>query len=448
MMEEGFAITSKERIRKNFGFIQMSYSVFLVVLTLLVFFSIALLKSKTIVEFSKGHLFFLYTIFVTTFAFSRIMSAVLYKYSYLKFINEEEKDLNEKPYEPKITFIVPCKNEEKVIASTVEKCFEVKYPKRKVEVIVINDGSTDNTLGILKGIKRKYRRLKLIGWQVNQGKRIAMTAGIRRAKGEIIVQLDSDSFIDADSFRNLILPFKNAEIGAVCAHAEPANAKQNLLTRMQAAYYFISFRILKAAESTFGTVFCCSGCSSAYRKSVILPALDNWINETFLGKRATWGDDRALTSYVLKSGYKAIYTDRVQAYTYVPTTLKHLLKQQIRWKKSWVVNSFFTGRFIYKKQPFVAFFYFFPLVILSMITPIISFRAIIYDPIVRGIIPIYYVSGVLLLTCLILICCRIVDNRNRYWPYFFLWAAFNMVLLAYLMFYSILTLQNRKWGTR
>jgi hyaluronan synthase len=98
-----------------------------------------------------------------------------------------------------------------------------------------------------------------------------MAAGFEASHSEIIIQLDSDSYIEPKTFRDLIAPFQNRRVGAVCAVGEPKNADKNIITRMQAAYYFMSFRILKAAESTYDTVFCCSGCCSAYRKSAVMP---------------------------------------------------------------------------------------------------------------------------------------------------------------------------------
>src|SRR5581483_1409835 len=242
-----------------------------------------------------------------------------------------------------------------------------------------------------------------------------------RATGEIIIQLDSDSYIEPSTFRNLIKPFRNPNIGAVCAHSDPENADANVLTKMQAAYYFVSFRILKAAESTFLNVFCCSGCSSAYRKDVVLPIMDEWLNETFLGLPITWGDDRALTNWVLKRGYDTIYTDEVQAYTICPETFRKFLKQQVRWKKGWFVNSLFASKFILKRDPFVALTYFFPLIFVTLATPFVATMALIYNPIFHRTNPIFYVLGAFLVALIITIYYRFVDRENKYWPYVFLW---------------------------
>jgi hyaluronan synthase len=245
-----------------------------------------------------------------------------------------------------------------------------------------------------------------------------------------------------------VAPFVNPEIGAVCAHADPMNADKNFLTRMQAAYYFVSFRILKAAESSFLVVFCCSGCSSAYRRDIVVPQLDDWLNEKFLGLPVTWGDDRGLTNRVLADGYRTLYTDRAQAYTICPDNMRQLLKQQVRWKKGWLVNSIFASRFIARRHPFVAFTYFFPLILLTLLTPLVAARALVYEPLVNGTVPLYYVAGVFAVAALVTIFYRHVQRGNRYWPYVFAWSALNLVLLSFVMPYAIATIQNRKWGTR
>jgi hyaluronan synthase len=352
-------------------------------------------------------------------------------------------------YEPTVTFVIPCKDEEKAIRKTVSKCFEVDYPRKKVEVIVINDGSVDNTIGMLREMEKEFPTLIVVDWKVNRGKRHGMAEGFKRAKGEIIVQLDSDSYIVPETFRELIKPFQNPEIGAVCAHADPENADQNIMTRMQSAYYFMSFRILKAAESTYGVVFCCSGCSSAYRKDVVLPIMDIWLEEKFLGLPVTWGDDRGLTNWVIKKGFKTIYTDEARATTIVPTNLKQFIKQQIRWKKGWFVNSTFLSRFIFQKEPFVAMVYFFPLTVLTILTPFMAARALFYTPLYHGPLTItYYLLGIFLITALLAVYYRIVARDNKYWPYLFIWSGLNTLILSFLLFYALATIQNRKWGTR
>lgn len=407
---------------------------------------ILIIKSKTTVNLIEDPIIVIYTLFVTTFQLSRVAGAVMYDRS--KRIIKETSLPEVVPYEPIVSYVIPCKNEENAIGRTVRKCFESDYPKEKLEVIIINDGSTDGTGRVLTEMQAEYPNLVVVNWEKNRGKRHGMYEGFRLAKGEIVVQLDSDSYLDPTTFRKLIEPFRNPAVGAVCAHADPENADKNFLTRMQAAYYFMSFRILKAAESTFFSVFCCSGCSSAYRKSVVEPIMDEWVNEEFLGLPITWGDDRALTNRVLERGFLTIYTDDVQAYTICPTDLKTLFKQQVRWKKGWFVNSLRASRFIVKREPFVAFTYFFPLIAVTLLAPFMATRALVYNPIVHQTWPIYYCVGMLLVAFVITVYYRYVSRENKYWPYLFIWGLFNMTILSFILFYALATIQNRKWGTR
>lgn len=414
-----------------------------------VLFLLLLVKAKTVTEIIVDPYFFVYTIFVTTFALSRLISAMLYEKSFATLTAETKLNYgDEERYEPTVAFIIPCKNEEHDIANTIVKCLQVDYPQENVEVIVVNDGSTDGTLNVLKSLKKTYPNLRVFDWPENQGKRWAMAVGFQVSRSEIIIQLDSDSYVDAKTFRRLIEPFQNTEVAAVCANGVPQNADQNIITRMQTAYYFMSFQILKAAESTFDTVFCCSGCCSAYRKSSVMPVLFPWLKEKFLGKPVTWGDDRALTSWLLKRGEKTVYTRRAQAYTIVPSTWRQLFKQQLRWKKSWIINAFFTSRFIWKKRPFMAFFYYFPLILISLLTPIMAFRALIYTPVSRGMLPLFYIAGICLVTGLIAIYCRFIDQKNKYWPYLFLWSFLNLFVLSFMLIWAAIRIQDRGWGTR
>lgn len=428
---------------------RLSYTTFRAILIgigIVILFAIALVKSEAWAHFWVSPVILVYTILVTTFELSRVVGAMIYTSIAARAVASTATA--REPYEPTVSFVIPCKNEGEAIAKTIHKCYEADYPKHLLEVIVINDGSTDNTREVLYSLRPTYPDLIIIDWEVNRGKRHGMAAGFKHAKGEIIVQLDSDSYIEPTTFREIIEPFRDPTIGAVCAHADPENADQNFLTKMQAAYYFLSFRILKAAESAFFTVFCCSGCSSAYRKSVVLPIMDTWLEERFLGLPVTWGDDRALTNWVLKLGYRTIYTDKARAFTICPDNFPQLFKQQARWKKGWFVNSIFASKFIWKKQPFVAFTYFFPLILITLVTPFMAIKAMVYQPIVHGSLPLFYIAGVFLVAAVITLYYRYVARENKYWPYVFAWSAMNMVVLSFVLFYAMATIQNRKWGTR
>lgn len=425
-------------------------NIFLTILLLISLATIIWIKTRNIGNFTGDYVLIGYTVFITLFQLFRLTSALFYRSSLSQIKSEVPTIYQHVKYEPKVTFVIPCMNEEYAIRNTISKCFDADYPEDKLEVIVINDGSTDKTGEILQELKRdSFPNLKIINFEKNRGKRQAMYEGFRMATGEIIIQLDSDSYILPNTFREIVEPFKNSTVGAVCAHADPDNAEDTWISKMQAAYYFMAFRILKAAESTFGMVFCCSGCSSAFRRDAVMSSLDTWVNESFMGQKVTWGDDRALTSYVLKEGYKTIYTDEARAVTIVPTTFRQLIKQQIRWKKSWIINALFTGKFIWKVDPFVAFAYYYPLILISLLTPIMAFRAVFYTPFFVNPMSLgFYLFGGLVITSILVIFCKFVSHEFKHWPYLFLWSIFTIFILSFLLFYSMATIQNRSWGTR
>src|SRR5262249_39676635 len=160
--------------------------------------------------------------------------------------------------------------------------------------------------------------------------------------------------------------------GAICGHADVLNVRATWLTKMQAVRYFVAFRVVKAAESIFGTVTCCSGCFSAYRREAILPHLDWWEHQRFLGLPATFGDDRSLTNCVLRH-WRVKYQSRAVSHTLVPPGLRQFLNQQLRWKRSWTRESLIVARFIWRKHPIAAVFTYIGM-ILPLIAPVIALR--------------------------------------------------------------------------
>jgi len=412
------------------------------------FIVIYLIIAFKVFTFSGFGLLYFYTIFITTFMLSRIVGSLLYK-PYKNKLNDEQKMKLRRGYEPTLSIVIPCKNESAIIYHTMKSCLETNYPKNKIEIIAINDGSTDNTLDEMLRLKRDYfdRNIKIINFKKNKGKRRAMYIGFIKAKGDIIIQVDSDSYPSKNAFKKIVLPFIDPRVGATVGHTDPSNKDKNLITKVQTAYYFMSFRALKATESIFDMVFCCSGCFSAYRREYVLPVLDIWLNEKFMGKEIIFGDDRALTNWVIRKGYKTIYVADAIAYTAVPEKLKHFLKQQVRWKKGWFINSIRIAPEIIKKDKFVAFTYFIPLIILTLLTPFIAFKALIINPLFLGISPLFYILGIMLVSFLCYAHYNIY-SKEKYGRYMIIWSILNMTIFSYILIYALYDLRNMSWGTR
>ena len=341
--------------------------------------------------------------------------------------------------------IIPVHNELYCIAHTVKKAMELKTDEYLSQVIVVDDGSTDGTRERLKALEAEYpERLTVIYFDENKGKRAAMRAALSRAEGSIIIQMDSDSYIES-GIDELLGYFDDKSVGAVCAHTEPTETN-TILQKIQNAYYHVSFRLTKAAESVTNTVLCCSGCCSAYRKSALVDIIDEWNEDSFLGKKVSWGDDRALTNYVLKQGFKTLYSEKTIAKTVVPNSWKQFFKQQLRWKKGWMVNSFLIAKFMLLKKPIIFFTYFLPLFIITVTAPYFIWKVVVWNSL-HGHSPMVYIAGILGMAVLSVIFLWQKSDKEGL-TYIFLWSFLNIVLSSILVPLAVLTLRDRKWGTR
>ena len=179
-----------------------------------------------------------------------------------------------------------------------------------------------------------------------------------------------------------------------------------------------------------------------------MPLIDEFANEKFLGTNVSFGDDRSLTNLILKQGKKTIYASNVQAYTIVPETLRQLIKQQLRWKKSWFINTSKAGRYVWKLDPFMAATYFYPLALITIVTPFMAIYGLLYYPLAHLHLPVWFLGGTLLVTCLFMIMSALLSRDNRHWYYLVLWSLLNTFVLSMMLPYALLTIRNNKWGTR
>ncbi len=376
-----------------------------------------------------------YSIAIAGFIFSRFVLSLFYK-------APEDMGIS-----PTVSIIITAFNEEDAIYKTVECCYAAYYHDHLFEVIVVDDGSTDNTVKEIKRAQKRWPGLVLDAFEHNKGKREGMASGARLAKGEILVFVDSDSFLKRDGIRKIVQGFADPKVAAVAGHTEVANVDVNGLTRMQQARYFVAFRIIKAAESVFGTVTCCPGCFSAYRRSSMLEVLDDWLNQHFLGVQATFGDDRSLTNYLLRK-YKVIYSSEAIATTIVPENQKQFLKQQLRWKKSWFRETLIAATFMWKKPP-LASIAFYAQLLFPIIAPILILRICLWLPAMDGdfISPAIYLIGTVMIG-LMFSAYYLFWKSDRYWIYGLYFTLYYLMFLVWQMPYAIATQRDNRWGTR
>ncbi len=237
-------------------------------------------------------------------------------------------------------------------------------------------------------------------------------------------------------------------MGAIAGHAEVQNSRESWIARMQAVRYFVAFRVCKAAESIFGAVTCCSGCFSAYRREAIAPVLERWEHQRFLGRPATYGDDRSLTNFVLRT-WDVRYDELARSRTIVPTTFHVFLRQQLRWKRSWTRESLIVGRFIWRRSPLASVWAYLG-IILPLVAPLVAVRAIAWQPLVAGAgAPFVYLIGIYAMALVYGLYYGLRHGRyDTLWVFGVLFVFFYLAFLLWQTWYAILTSRNSSWGTR
>jgi len=345
-----------------------------------------------------------------------------------------------------VAVVIPAYNEGISVRKTIDACFGQGYPDDMFQVICIDDGSTDDTwLHMLEARSHYGDRLRCVSLVQNQGKRAAMAHGVRSTQSEIIVFVDSDSEPLPGGIQNIVRNFARPKVGAVTGHTLARNADQNALTKMQASRYFLSFQLLKAAESVVGAVTCCSGSFSAYRREAVAPLLDTWEHQRFLGTECTYGDDRALTNMVIKAGWRSIYDAASVAKTDVPTEYGPFFRQQLRWKKSWLRESPLLLAHLWRSRP-VAFPFMLIATAVGLLSPIVLASSLVIAPVMTGMLPITYVAGVVLVAVAYGFFHRTLSDDRRW-----IWAIFGTVFyLAFSaqIFWALAKVRDGKWGTR
>lgn len=350
--------------------------------------------------------------------------------------------------EHRVAIIMPGFNEEAAIATSLRSLLQLNYPTDKLEIVAVNDGSTDDTLAEMQKVAATANgRVRVINFARNRGKRAAMAAGIRATEADIVAFVDSDSVLDPDAMKIIVQGFHDRKVGAICGHADVLNVRENWITKMQAVRYFVAFSVVKAAESLFNCVTCCSGCFSVYRREAIMPHLDWWEHQKFLGRESTFGDDRSLTNCVLR-GWKVRYEARAVSHTIVPNNFRQFMRQQLRWKRSWTRESLIVARFIWKKNPIAALCAYVGIV-LPVIAPVVAVRAVIMMPVAGGGAPVLYLAGVYAMS----LCYGLyyAARRPRYdhlWVYGIAFCFFYLAFLLWQTYFAIATTRSASWGTR
>lgn len=253
---------------------------------------------------------------------------------------------------PTVTVIVPAYNEGAQILAAIRSIMAGDYPRTKLQVIAIDDGSVDDTWAWIQRASAEFpEHVVALRCAVNRGKREALYEGFGRATGDVIVTVDSDSEVFPDALRNLVSPLvRDPRVGAVSGNVRVLNRNGGALPAMIEVLFACSFEFIRVTQSQVGVVMCCPGALSAYRRDLVLAFKDEWVAQTFLGSPSHIGEDRAMTNLVVRMGYDIRFQANAIVLTTVPERTSQLARMFLRWARSDVRETALLARQLWTRR--------------------------------------------------------------------------------------------------
>ncbi len=302
---------------------------------------------------------------------------------YIKYKNKIFESPKQTSWKPFVSVIIPAYNEQENIEKCVRAVLECDYPKDKLEIIVVDDGSKDNTLEIVKSIK--YPKL-IVLTKPNSGKAASINFGIKYAKGEIIATMDADSFIQKDVIDKMLPLFDSEDVAAITAAVlvRPSNKWLQELQRIEYLSMIFTRRLLSFVDAVPVT----PGPFSMFRA---------WVFERLGGfDEQNIVEDHEMAFRIQSSNYKIKSSIDAVVYTETPDTVSALLKQRVRWYRGGLHNTFNYRHLMSPKYGDFGIMVV-PLILLSLLSFFLVFT-LIYDSVLNPPIYAYHlgVSGLFL----------------------------------------------------
>lgn len=225
---------------------------------------------------------------------------------------------------PFVSIIVPGKNEGAHIYNLAKSLKEQTY--KNYEIIVVNDGSDDNTKMICESLQKNGFIDKFYSVEERGGKASAANFALYNDKSEVVVHLDADSSLDRDALEQILIPFYyHQNVGAVGGCVKVRNSGDNFCTILQSIEYLESIQLGRTVTSELGLYRTISGAFGAFRSNVL-----RQVGKWDIGP----GLDGDITQKIRKSGYKVVFNPKSICLTNVPSSWNKLYKQRLRWSKS------------------------------------------------------------------------------------------------------------------
>ncbi|HEY0221101.1 MAG TPA: glycosyltransferase family 2 protein [Candidatus Paceibacterota bacterium] len=239
---------------------------------------------------------------------------------------------------PTVTIIVPCWNEQNTVSKTIHSILNLDYPKDKLKIMVIDDGSTDNTWQVVQ--KFNTNPQVELHSKENGGKYTALNYALERTDSDLVGCLDADSYVHKDSLRKIVTYFENKEIMAVAPSIklwQPKNFLQ-LLQKVEYGFGIFTRKMFHYMKAIYIT----PGPFSIFRREVFLK----------LGpyKHAHQCEDIEIALRMQKNNYKIAHAHHAFVYTVPPNTMRKLIKQRVRWSHGFIKNAVDYRDMFFKKK--------------------------------------------------------------------------------------------------
>ena len=343
--------------------------------------------------------------------------------------------------------MVPVYNEEEqYLDETIKSMVEADGTK---QIVIADDGSSPKYKKIINRVFDRYITkgdIVICTLPENRGKKFAQIYALEKVvKYDYIVTCDSDTVFEKDALLKLVTPLKDPRIGITNVNIDIANAKTNLMTKMQQLQNYGAFMIGRKSLGGFGVMNCASGIGIGIRKNVWKMIADEYLGDRPFGFNCKFGEDRFMTNILLKKDYKVVMVEDAYAKTYVPETVGHFLKQQLRWRISGIIEGIHVILFSWKKPilfVYSLFNFILPFFCISVIITFFAKSLIIGEPLnILTFILVIIVASFVRSTI-------VMWERKDLIKYIIPFALFNLFAVLWLWIYACFRIDEQSWITR
>lgn len=255
------------------------------------------------------------------------------------------------PYEATTSVVIPVVDEPlDLFRDVLRRIVE----QRPTETIVVINGPRNPQL---ESVCEEFAPDVSWTWTPIAGKRNAVKVGVERSIGEIVLLVDSDTIWTRGTLTELMKPFADTTVGGVTTRQRILDPQRSFYTRWADWMENTRAQYSMPAQSVLGSVGCLPGRTIAFRHSILVDVMDDFMNARFLGVFLEVSDDRTLTNLTLKKGFRTVFQSTSLVYTDAPLQLRKLVKQQLRWSRGSQYNTLRMLPWMVRHTPMLAFFF-------------------------------------------------------------------------------------------